>query len=160
MANIHNGLNAMHQEWLQYISQEVSQSYLKYEVGDIPDEFWISTMWNIWRFFIPSIIWSHWSYYLWSYFGVGRQNKEVSLLKLHRHGEISFSHILHWSYLLMFIQQGRLCEAWREDINKKYQRHSKKALRFTDLVLLHILSGVKVNIWFRSRLRHIIFLGY
>ena len=39
MAIIHDNLDIMVQEWPQGISQESSQCYLKYEVGDILDEF-------------------------------------------------------------------------------------------------------------------------
>ena len=47
MANIHAELDAMDQEFLQGISQEASQCSLKYEVGDILDEFLMSYMWDI-----------------------------------------------------------------------------------------------------------------
>ena len=87
-------------------------------------------MWNIWRFVITSIRWIHWSYYFCSYCRVGRQNKEFSLFKLHWHGDLSFIIIFHWSYLLMFFQQGRLCESWREDTPNKAQRHSKSPRYF------------------------------
>ena len=39
MASIHVELDAMDQELIQGISQEASQCSLKYEVGDILDEF-------------------------------------------------------------------------------------------------------------------------
>ena len=39
-------------------------------------------MWDIWRFIIPSWRWSYWSYYLYSYCRIGKQNKEVSIIKL------------------------------------------------------------------------------
>ena len=120
----------MDQERPQDISQEASQCFPRYEVGDILDEFLMSTMWYIWRFIIPSRIWSHWTYYICSYCRVGRQNIEVNILKLHGHGKLSFSHIWHYIYLLMFFQQVTLCEAWRENIPKKDQRHSKRSRDF------------------------------
>ena len=40
----------MVQKWPHSISQEASQYFLKYEVGDILDEFWMSSMWDIWIF--------------------------------------------------------------------------------------------------------------
>ena len=86
--------------------------------------------WGIWRFIILSRIWSHWSYYIFIYFRVGIQDKEVSLLILHGCVELSFSNILHWSYLLMFFQQGRLYESLREDVPKKSHRHSKRPWNF------------------------------
>ena len=82
-------------------------------------------MWDVWSLTISSIRWIHWSYYLYSYCRVMRQNKKVGLLKLHGDRELGFSHLWHWSYLLMSLQQGILCESWIEDIPKKYQRHSK-----------------------------------
>ena len=39
MASINDELDAMNQELPQGISQEASKCYLKYEVGDILDEF-------------------------------------------------------------------------------------------------------------------------
>ena len=74
----------------------------------------MSAMWDIWRFFIPSRRWSHWSYYICNYCRAEKHNKLVSLIKLHGYVDISLSHLWHWSYLLMLFQQGRLCEAWRE----------------------------------------------
>ena len=47
MASIYIELDAMDQEQPQGISQEASQCSPKYEVGDIPDAFLMSTMWNI-----------------------------------------------------------------------------------------------------------------
>ena len=47
MASIHVELDAMDQELIQCISQEVGQCSLKYEVGEILDDFLISTMWYI-----------------------------------------------------------------------------------------------------------------
>ena len=47
MASIHDELHAMPQERIQGISQEASQCSLKYEVGDILDEFLMSSMWDI-----------------------------------------------------------------------------------------------------------------
>ena len=96
----------------------------------IEDQFLMSYMWDIWRFVIPSRRWSHWSYYICSYCRFGKHNKEVNLLKLHGHGEIIFSPIWHWRYLLMLFQQGILCKAWREDIPKKSQRHNKRSWDF------------------------------
>ena len=45
----------------KYLSQESSQCSLEYEVGNILDELsWMSAMWwDIWRFFVPSKIWSY-----------------------------------------------------------------------------------------------------
>ena len=83
-------------------------------------------MCNIWRFIIPSRILIHWSYYICSYCRVGKQNKEVSLIKLHGHDYLIFSHIWHWSYLLMFLKQGIIFESWKEDVPNKSQRHSKR----------------------------------
>ena len=51
-ASIQFRLDAMDQELPQGISQESSQWSLKYEIDDILDEFWMSTMWDIWRFII------------------------------------------------------------------------------------------------------------
>ena len=76
--------------------------------------------------FIPARRLIHWSYYICSYCRFGIQNKELSLVKLCEHGRISFSHILHWSYLLMFLQQGRLCGAWIEDVPKQSQMNIKR----------------------------------
>ena len=59
MGRIYTELDAMHQEWLQVISQEASKCSLKYEVSDILDEFWTSSPWDIWRSVIPSRRWSH-----------------------------------------------------------------------------------------------------
>ena len=108
-------------------------------------------MWDIWRFIIPSRIWSHWSYYLFSYCMVGRHNKEVSLLKFHGHGEISFSHLWHWSYLLMFFQQGRLCEYWIEDITNKSQRHIKKLCYFCIWDCRIFCQEWKWRLWFQMQ---------
>ena len=47
IASIHVELDAMDQELPQDISQIASQCSLKYEVGDIHDEFLMSTMWDI-----------------------------------------------------------------------------------------------------------------
>ena len=47
MVSIHVELDAMDQERPQYISQEASQCFSQYEVGDILDEFLMSTMWDI-----------------------------------------------------------------------------------------------------------------
>ena len=91
---------------------------------------WMSAMWYIWRFIVPSRIWIHWSYYLCRYCRFGIQNKEVSLLKLNGHGDISFSHLWQWICLPMFFQQWRLYEYWREDIPKKTQMHSKRPWYF------------------------------
>ena len=128
MSSIHDNLDdARVKKQLKGISQEAVQFYLKYEVCDIVGGFLISDMWDIWRVLILSRRWSHWWYcFLCGYCRVGRQNKEVSILKLHWHGELGFSHIWHWSYLLVFFQQGSICESWREDVPKKSQRHSKK----------------------------------
>ena len=115
----------MVQEWPQGISQESSQCYLKYEVGDILDEFWISAMWDILRFLIPSRIRSPLSYNICRYCRVGTRKKEVSLIKLHVHCDLILSHLWNWRYLLKFFQQGIPCESWREDVPKKSQRHSK-----------------------------------
>ena len=118
----------MVQEWPQGISKEEIQQSPKNEVGDILDEVLMSAMWAIWRSFTPSRIWNHYSYYIWIFYRVGSQNKEVSLIKPYGLGELSFSHLCHWSYLLMLFQQGRLCGDWREDVPKKYKRHSKRLL--------------------------------
>ena len=50
IVSIHDDLDAMVQEWPQSISQEAVQSSLKYEVGDILDELWMSSIWDIWSF--------------------------------------------------------------------------------------------------------------
>ena len=42
--------------------------------------------------------------------GLGYRIKKLVYSNLHGHGELSFSHLLHWRYLLMFFQQGILCE--------------------------------------------------
>ena len=47
MASIRVEFDAMYQERPQGISQEASQGSLKYEVGDIIDEFLMSSMWGI-----------------------------------------------------------------------------------------------------------------
>ena len=47
MASIHVELDYMDQELLQSISKEASKCSLKYEVGDILDDFLMSTMWDI-----------------------------------------------------------------------------------------------------------------
>ena len=116
-------------------------------------------MWDIWGFVIPSRRWSHWSYYLCRYGRVGRHNKEVNLLKLYGYGELSFSYLWHWSYLIMFSQQGRLCESWREYIPKKAQRHSKSCWYFW-IWYCWIFLEMKGYILLHSGLRHITFLGY
>ena len=61
---------------------------------------------------------------------VGKQNKEVSLLKMHGYGELRLSHLWQWSYLIMFFQWGRFFEAWGEEIPKKPQRNSKRSWDF------------------------------
>ena len=50
MASIHADLDAMDQERSQSISQEAIQCSLKYEVGEILDELWMSSLWDIWGF--------------------------------------------------------------------------------------------------------------
>ena len=90
----------------------------------------MSAMWDIWRFIIPPRKLIHLYYYLYSQCRVGRKNKEVSLLKLHGHGELIFSHIWNWIYLLMFFQQEIIYEAWMEDTPKKSQRHIKSPWYF------------------------------
>ena len=80
MAIIHVELNDMEQEWPQGNSQEAIQCFPKYEVGDIIYEFWMSTMWDIWRFIIPPRRWSHWSFYICSYCRIGKQNKGFLLI--------------------------------------------------------------------------------
>ena len=47
MAIINVELDAMDQELPQYISHEASKCPPRYEVGDIFDEFLMSTMWDI-----------------------------------------------------------------------------------------------------------------
>ena len=47
MVSIHAELDAMDQELLQGISQKASQSFLKYDIGDILDGFLMSAMWDI-----------------------------------------------------------------------------------------------------------------
>ena len=47
MESVHNNLDSMVQERIQGISQEESQFSIKYEVGDILDDFLMSDMWYI-----------------------------------------------------------------------------------------------------------------
>ena len=129
MTSIHDELDDIFQEWPQYISHTASQCSLRCEVGNIPDRFLMSAMWDIW-IFLPSRRWSLLSYYLCSLCRMGIYNKEVIFVKIHGHGGLSFSHLLHWNCLLVFIQQGILCESWREDVPNKYQIYIKRPWSF------------------------------
>ena len=77
MMSVNDDMSSIVQEISQYISQESSQCYLIYEVGKIIDEFLMSTMWDILRFFTPSIIWNNLSYYFSDFVGLLEKNKFV-----------------------------------------------------------------------------------
>ena len=47
-----------------------------------------------------------------------------------------------------------------QEIPKALLKSKLKALGFLNLKILSILSGLKVDEWLRSSIRHILFLGY
>ena len=159
MASIHAELYAMDQEWPQGISHEASQCSLKYEVGDILDKFLMSTMCNIkglshhqeYEAINPTIFAAT--------LGLGDRIKKLV--------SSNFVGMLISVSVIFYTEDTYSCSSnkgyfWilKRRYSQEISNTQQKALRFMDLGLSNILSGVKVDVWLCFGLRHIMFLGY